>query len=192
MINSFLPKNIELNPSNLNTLSHSKMVANAAKLISEKTKILNPEKAYTYGLLHDVGKFYLPKNESYKHPRKGYELLKNNYPNIANICISHAFPDFNSYQHILNYCKKDKIEAEHISNILKSIKKNDYIDLIQLCDKLSALDNYISIESKLDWYQNNYRINTDELNLFYSPLKNLKHKFDILSNCNIYDILKVS
>lgn len=193
MIESFLPENLNSNPTNLNILSHSKTVANAAKLISQKTKILDPEKAYTYGLLHDIGKFYLAKNETYKHPRKGYELLRNNYPKIADICISHAFPDFNSYKHILNFCKKDGIEAKHISNILKTVKKNDYIDLIQLCDKLSALNNYISIESKLDWYRNNYNISLNELNLCYlTPLKKLKSKFDLLSGCDVYNILKIS
>lgn len=193
MIESFLPKNFESNPAHINTLFHSKMVANAAKLISQKTKTLDPEKAYTYGLLHDIGKFYLTKSETYKHPRKGYELLINNYPKVADICISHAFPDFNSYKHILNFCKKDKVEAKHISNILKTIKRNDYIDLIQLCDKLSALNNYITIESKLDWYRNSYNISADELNSCYSaPLQKLKGKFDLLSGCNIYNILKIS
>ncbi len=193
MIEYFLPKNTELNLNNLRTISHSKTVANAAKLISKKTKILDPEKAYTYGLLHDIGKFYLHKNETYKHPRKGYELLRNSYPKVADICISHAFPDFNSYKHILNYCKKDKIEAERVSSILKTVKKNDYMELIQLCDKLSTLNGYISIESKLEWYQNNYNISLAELNTCYLfPLRNLKNKFDLLSGCNIYDILKIS
>ncbi len=193
MIESFWPKNTNLVLSKLKTFAHSKTVANAAKTISKKTKILDPKKAYIYGLLHDIGKFYLPKNEIYKHPRKGYELLKGNYPKVADICISHAFPNFSSYKHILNYCKKDKSETERVSNILKTVKKNDYIELIQLCDKLSTLNGYISIESKLEWYRNNYNISSDELNTcYFFPLQNLKNKFDLLSGCNIYDLLKIS
>ena len=188
-LSQLLPENIKLNPDNLKTISHSKTVANAAKLIAEKTKILDPRMAYNCGLLHDIGKFYIP---SYKHPKKGYELLINTHPKIAEICISHPFPNFDSYQHILNYCKSDKIEANQISNILKNIEKNDYIELIQLCDKLSTLDGYISIESKLDWYKNNYNINVNELNDCYlAPLQKLKNKFDSLSGCDIYDLLKI-
>lgn len=192
MINSFLPNNFKDNPQNLKVLTHSKTVANAAKLISQNIKGLDPEKAYNYGLLHDIGKFYLNKSESYKHPRKGYELLKTDYPEAANICISHAFPDFNSYGHILNYCQQDRDEATYVFNVLKTIEKTDYIDLIQLCDKLSGLDNFVSIEAKLDWYQKSCNINYDELKVcYFEPLKKLKKKFDSLANDDIYNILRV-
>lgn len=192
MIELFLPPNISQSPSSLKTLAHSKMVANAAKLISSKIKSLDPEKAYTYGVFHDIGKFYLDKNESYKHPRKGYEMMKNDYPRIADICISHAFPNFRSYNHILHYCHNDKMEASYVLDILKGVRRTKYVDLIQLCDKLSGLDHYVSIESKLDWYSQNYGIAPNELQIcYFKPLNALKLKFDKLVQGDIYDILGI-
>ena len=190
MLLSILPQDIELTPERQKTLAHSKTVANAAKLIAEKTSHLDPEKAYGFGLMHDIGKFYLEKSEYYKHPLWGYRLLLEKQPETAVICLTHAFLDFESYDHILSFCHDDQYEADEIIRILKTVSPDDYIGLIQLCDKLSGLNNYVTIEEKLEWYQNTSGISKEALESYYlKHLCDLKSKFDKLTGDDIYSIL---
>lgn len=192
MIQEFLPKNWESNPQNQKSFAHSKTVANAAQKIASLTHNLDAKKAYDYGLMHDIGKFYLTKNEMYKHPRVGYELLKESHPDIAKICITHPFPDFDSYDHILHYHKNDKAEAQKTFDILSKIEKTDYMELIQLCDKLSRLDDYISLDGKVKWYLETYNLDPDELvSQYVDRLTKTKKKFDTMTGTDIYDILGI-
>ena len=74
MVLSILPQDIELTPERQKTLAHSKTVANAAKLIAQKTSHLDPEKAYGFGLMHDIGKFYLDRSFAAVFIRDAYTL----------------------------------------------------------------------------------------------------------------------
>ncbi|MDR0942058.1 MAG: HDOD domain-containing protein [Holosporales bacterium] len=189
-LEKFLPRNWGNNLRYARTYNHSKTTAKAAKTISSRIRGMNSDQAYVYGLMHDVGKFYLTPQDSYKHPRLGYELLKENYYDIAEICISHAFPDFNSLDYILSYCRNDKTEANKVFETLKTVVRNDYIDLIQLCDKLSGLDGYTTIESKFKWYVETRGVKLNDVSRNY--LKNLqaiKAKFDDLSGKEVYALL---
>ena len=192
-LEEFLPKEWESSPQCMRTLQHSKTVANAARIIASKTSTLDPQKAYTYGLMHDVGKFYIHRSEKYKHPRLGYELLKDQYHDVANICITHPFPNFDSFEHILHYCHLDEVEAQNIYIILKTIKKDDYVQLIQLCDKISRTEDYISWEGKLNWYINTYNLSRNELIGQYSEkLGELKSKFDKMVDADVYELVGIS
>lgn len=193
MISAFLPKDWDLNPQNQKYFAHSQTVANAALLIADHSEKLDSKKAYSYGLMHDIGKFYLRDFEKYKHPRIGYEMLKISHPDIANICISHPFPNFESYDHILQYCQNDKEEASKIIEILKTIEKNDYIKLIQFCDKISRIDDYISIEEKFDWYVKNYNIKPNETTSQYlKQLNSIKSKLNNMALGDVYKILRIT
>ncbi|MBR1479496.1 MAG: HDOD domain-containing protein [Alphaproteobacteria bacterium] len=190
MLEKFLPQNWRANPRNERTFDHSHTVARAAKVIAAQTSVLDPELAYLYGLMHDVGKFHLPPRESYKHPRVGYELLKSPHSDIAAICISHPFPDFDARHHILQYCKNDEVEAAEVQKILQTVEENTYVELIQFCDKVSTIDGYISIEEKLKWYNETYGISLQELNAEYiKPLLHIKKKLEKLTNRDVYELL---
>lgn len=192
MINLFLPKNWQNSEKNLKIYNHSLMVANAAKKIASRTTHLDPDKSYTYGLMHDVGKIFLSKEIMYQHPRIGYEKLKDAHPDIAEICISHGFPDFDLFEHILHYCHNCEEEAQKVSKILKNIKMNDYIQLIQFCDKVSTLDNYVTFEMKLNWYMETYQIEEDELVRCYAKkFTEIKLKFDKMAGIDIYELLEI-
>lgn len=49
----------ELDPSDEKLWEHSLRCAEAARLLAERTGIINPEDAYTLGLLHDIGEILL-------------------------------------------------------------------------------------------------------------------------------------
>ncbi|MBQ9335405.1 MAG: HD domain-containing protein [Alphaproteobacteria bacterium] len=190
MIHQFLPKDWQTNENQKRCYDHSHTVANAAKLIASHTTDLNWQKAYTFGVMHDIGKFYLKPEEKYKHPRVGYELLRNTHPDVALICLTHPFPNFNSYEHILHYHHDDVEEANKVFNLLKNIKEDIYIHLIQFCDKVSRINDYIRWEDKLNWYLETYNLDPNEITNQYSlHLQMIKNTLDTMINGDVYELL---
>jgi hypothetical protein len=168
-------------------------VANAARLVASRIAALDPEKAYMYGMMHDVGKFYLPANEAYKHPRIGFKLLETKHNDIAEICVSHAFPDFSDLEHILSYCHGDKPEAHAVCELLSNIKHDLYIDLIQFCDKVSGIGTYMTIEAKYDWYiERDIMIQNDVTLRYLETLQSIKKKLDKLVGYDLYALIGAS
>lgn len=192
MIEQFLPANWQLLAHGKRAYAHSHMVAYVAQKIASNTAELDTDRAYEYGLMHDIGKFYLSKSELYKHPRIGYELLVNSYPDIATICLTHPFPDFNNYEHILHYHHEDENEAKKVFELLGKIEKNIYIELIQFCDKISRMNDYIRWEDKLQWYLETYNLDPNEISNQYSKhLKKIKQKLDTLTNMDVYNLIGI-
>ncbi|MDR1609791.1 MAG: HD domain-containing protein [Holosporales bacterium] len=172
---------------------HSLTAADTAKRLASHISLLDSDTAYTYGLMHDVGKFHLKPREFYKHPRVGYELLKEQYPDIAEVCISHAFPDFASFEHMLRYCHDDKKEADAVYSILQGITRTSYIDLIQFCDKVSGVDGWMSLETKFDWYCSKDEIIHDEITDHYNmSLQAVKLRLDELVGEDVYGVLGIT
>jgi hypothetical protein len=192
MLEEFLPSGWRRISQNIISYEHSKTVANAAKRIATCIKEMDSEKAYIYGMMHDVGKFYLDKQNSYKHPRLGYDIMKNSYNDVAKICISHAFPDFDSFEHVLHYCHGDEIETHTVFDILKTIRRNNYIDLIQFCDKISGVHGYMTIEDKFNWYIKMYKIEKNAMSLHYLKCLNaIKKNLDKIAGSDVYDIVDI-
>ncbi|MFW9827399.1 MAG: HDOD domain-containing protein [Candidatus Thorarchaeota archaeon] len=128
-------------------IKHSRLVANAAKLIAMHIKSLNSEQAYIMGLIHDIGRIE-GKNQE-RHTIDGFNFLKGKgYNELARICITHCFPnkDINANIGIWD-CNES--ELNFIENFLKNCEYNDYDRLIQLCDCISMDDKYILIEKRL-------------------------------------------
>ncbi len=180
-IEDFLPKNFRQWERNILTYNHSILVAKVAKKIA-KLCGLDAEMAFLCGKMHDIGKFIgipgVDPQKFYQHPRIGYELLKNINMQVAKVCIAHSFP-IKSETHVQHFCNGDDAEARAIWQILSSIKYDDYVELIQLCDKISGHDKYVSIEQKIEWYKSKGKISINDLEMYYKiPLLRIKAKFE--------------
>jgi putative nucleotidyltransferase with HDIG domain len=170
---------------------HSLMTARAAGAIAEIIPELDPERAYVSGLFHDVGKFYLAKSRKYKHPRNGYELMKNKNIDLANICISHPFPIFNHFEYIKYYCKNDIEEASSIADILAGISEDDiYVRLIQFCDKVSEPGGYINLSTKFKKYAEKYKASTELISPNHEGLVKVKEMLDCKAGHDVYSVLQ--
>lgn len=181
----------------LTTVKHSSMVARIASIIAVETKgAIEPAKAHMAGTLHDIGKLYIddPKLK-YQHPLKGYELLlRENDPEMAEICLTHPFPVSDNFEYIKNYCNGDEGTVEQIYNLLKTIKITPLIRLIQLCDKLAGLDSFVTFEEKIKWYQEKHMANfnfisSETIQININEYSKIKQQMDDLTGTDIYSLL---
>lgn len=144
-------------PDDIRIFGHSGMVAMAAYAIAKKSGELDPLTAYSYGLFHDIGKLYLSREKRYRHPLLGYNIMMSQgRPDIAVICLTHPFPDKIAKEFISVYCDGDIVESNNIETKLQDIDYNFAIKLIQLCDKISGADRYMTIDQKAELYLQRY------------------------------------
>ncbi len=190
IIKQYTIKPVIWHERNLKILWHSRTVAAAAESIANQIETLDPQKAYLYGMMHDFGKFYLSMAEKYKHPSLGYELMIENYPDIAEICITHPFPEVTLTEYLVHYCNGDELEVEKILDYKTGIEHNDYIKLIQFCDKICGINEYLTLDYKFKWYFKRYPIERDLLEQRYHIYMELKGYFDKLSKMDTYDLFK--
>ena len=169
---------------------HSLAVAQAAEKIAIAVnnncgqEKLNPEHAYIYGLLHDIGR-----QEGYTyiaHVYDGYHFLKSlGYENAAKICLTHSF----NLKTTEDYIGKIDITAqqmEEIKNLVASIEYDDYDRLIQLIDSTCSADGTKNLEKRMNDVKERYG--------YYPQAKwnknfELKEYFETLAGRNLYDII---
>lgn len=139
-----LNKAYKLNPTAWT--EHSKYVAKACKIIAEKCEDLDEEKAYIYGLLHDIGRYAGITSE--KHLIDGYKYCINyGWEKLAQICISHAF----MIQDIETSIGEFDISEEDynfMKEFIKNAKYDDYDFLVQLCDSLAMASGFCILEKR--------------------------------------------
>lgn len=131
--------------SNGKWCNHSLYTAKAAYAIAKKLH-LDCEKAYTMGLLHDIGRSLT--DGQFRHITMGYQyMMELGYTDIARICLTHSFP----LQDIYTYVGKmdvSKEEQEKFQILLKQCQYDIYDRLIQLCDSISTDKGYVLPEQK--------------------------------------------
>lgn len=126
-------------------IKHSKNVAAVAQKIAKKSK-LDEQRAYAYGLLHDIGRSRT--KGQFQHIMYGYEMMmENGYDDIAKICLTHSFPIQNIYSYV-GKLDVTQNEVEKYQKLLQNCVYDDYDRLIQLCDAISTDTGYVCIEKR--------------------------------------------
>ncbi len=170
---------------------HSYAVARAAEKIALAVnqncgqEKMNPDLAYVYGLLHDIGR-----QEGYTyiaHVYDGYHfLLSLGYKNAARICLTHSF----NLQTTDDYIGKIDItdqQMEEIKTLLASVEYDDYDRLIQLLDSTCGADGTQNLEKRMSDVKARYG--------YYPQAKwdknfELKKYFEELAGRSLYDIIR--
>lgn len=172
--------------------NHTKLVADAARIIAASTPDMNPELAYIYGILHDYGKYFgdIFGKKSF-HGLEGYKrLLELGYDRAAKINLSHTFieKDF-VVEEFSTYYLPDLLEAK---NLLSHLEYDDYDRLIQLCDLLPKnFGGYCKFEERFIHIRKFYGLSDQ---IYYKRLNGatgLKNYFENKCNCNIYKLLNI-
>ena len=133
---------------------HSYAVARAAEKIARAVnqkcgqEKMNPDLAYVYGLLHDIGR---QEGHTYiAHVYDGYHfLLSFGYEKAAQICLTHSFNLKTTEDYIGKIDISDN-QMEEIKQLLAAAEYDDYDRLIQLLDSTCGADGTLNLEERMN------------------------------------------
>ncbi len=177
--NEFLEEAQKLNPGPW--VEHSINVAKAAKMIAILDKDIDPDAAYIFGLLHDIGRragvYYV------RHALDGYNfLMKKGYDDAARICMTHAHSSKGEWD-----CTEE--EMEFVKYFLDGIEFDEYDMLIQLCDALSLPHGYCLIEKRIVEGVLRLNVMNEFILVMWRGVFDAKKFFESKLGCSIYTIL---
>lgn len=167
-------------------VEHSKYVADAARIIASHHPGLDPDRAYIFGCLHDIGR----REGVYqnRHIIDGYRFLQTRqFSAAARICLTHSFPvkDIKATPGTWECSVED---YEFIEKFLNQIEYSDYDRLIQLCDALVSANGFCLIEKR--FVDVAIRYGTDEYTILrWHAYLNIKKEFEKTLKQSIYSIL---
>lgn len=118
--------------------THCRGVAYVAEKIAAAAS-MDADKAYVFGLLHDVGK---EPHSGWGHIMIGYEkMMEEDLPEVARICLTHSFQVKSTLSDM-----KDEEFYDFVSEYVENVEYDDYDRLIQLADFMSCADGVVPIE----------------------------------------------
>ena len=128
--------------------NHSRTAAHCAECIAKASGgVLDPEKAYVLGLLHDIGRRYGKRHLG--HVVDGYTyMMQLGYDEVARVCLSHSFNDQSLADYVGNRDTTPE-ETALIESALASMVYDEYDRLIQLCDSLAGAEGVLDIEERM-------------------------------------------
>lgn len=179
---------------------HSYAVARAAekiaRAVNENAKantaahdnspaLLNPDFAYTCGLLHDIGR---QMGYTYMaHVYDGYHFLKNlGYDQLAKICLTHSF----NLHVIDDYIGKIDITPEQydeLKTLLAATEYDDYDRLIQLLDSTCGADGTQNLEARMNDVKERYGYYPEGK---WNKNFELKEYFEKLMGRDFYEVIR--
>jgi hypothetical protein len=167
-------------------VDHSHRVPEAAAQITAHHPNLEPELAFSAGLLHDIGRregiFGM------RHVVDGYRfMLAEGYPDAARICLTHSYPIPNM---MIGSSKWDGTQAEQdfVAQTLSSIAYDAYDKLIQLCDSICLPTGPVLMEKRLVDVVMRYGFNAYTLEKWQAFI-NIQTEFESLIGGSIYALL---
>jgi hypothetical protein len=167
--------------------NHCRHAADAARKIALACG-MDGDRAYVFGLLHDIGRFDGVRD--LHHVIAGSRLMEEKgFPSVMRICLTHSFPikNINVYSGQLSDCTESELGM--LTSFLESVEYNDYDRLIQLCDALCLSTGVCLVEQRLIDVGLRYGINPWTMRKWKAVL-DLKRHFDELAGMNIYSLFK--
>ena len=165
---------------------HSISVAKNARLIAEKTSVMDSDKAYVMGLMHDIGRRAGIKG--ILHIFDGYDYMMSiGQEEIAHICLTHSFPIKNVNTFFGKYdCSSE--QKKFLQKFLANRQYNNYDILIQLCDAISLPNGACIMEKRFVDVALRHGLPDFTIEK-WKAFMNTKKYFDELCGCNIYSLL---
>ena len=165
---------------------HSISVAKNARLIAEKTSVMDSDKAYVMGLMHDIGRRAGIKG--ILHIFDGYDYMMSiGQEEIADICLTHSFPikDVNTFFGKYDCSSEQK---KFLQQFLVNRQYTNYDILIQLCDAISLPNGACIMEKRFVDVALRHGLPDFTIEKWKAFMNTKKH-FDDLCGCNIYSFL---
>ena len=172
----------ELNPGPWT--KHSLNVGIAARNIAEKIPSLDADKAYVFGILHDIGRrvgiVSIP-----KHAYEGYRYcMEKGWDEVAKICMTHSYE---LMEDDFNYEPSTEEEIT-IKEYIKDCEADDYDRLIQLCDSLAKDYGFVILEKRFVDVARRYGMLGGTIEGWNKKFE-IKENFEQVMGCSVYDVL---
>ena len=168
-------------------INHSLYTARAAEAIALEHPTLDPQAAFIFGYLHDIGR--REGNTHMRHVLDGFNFLTRlGYDDAARVCLTHSFPVKNVRAIVGTWDNCVVTDLAFIQSYLDRIEYNEYDKLIQLCDALALPSGYCLMEKRLMDVTLRYGVNEYTL-LRWKAFLGLKNEFEMVINKSIYDCL---
>ena len=167
-------------------VDHSRYVALACQNIAERCPHLDADKAYIYGILHDIGRYAGVTSE--RHLIDGFRFcMERGWTKAAQICISHAFmlKDISTSIGVFDMTPEDK---SFIAGFIRETEYDDYDRLVQLCDALALPSGFCLLEIRFVDVAIRYGMHPATIDRWKAVLE-IKKKFENIMGCSIYDVL---
>lgn len=179
-----LEKASKLNPGPWT--DHSRYVALACRNIAAKCGELSEEKAYIFGLLHDIGRYAGVTSE--KHLLDGYRYcMEQGWKKAAQICISHAFMIQDIATSIGKFDMSEE-EYQFMKQFVAQAEYDDYDRLVQLCDALALPSGFCLLEKRFVDVTIRYGFHASTIDRWKKILE-IKEMFEQKMGGSIYDVL---
>lgn len=165
---------------------HARYVARACKNIAGRCSHLDAERAYIYGILHDIGRYAGVSSE--RHLIDGYRFCRERgWEKAAQICITHAFmiPDIETAIGVFDMPEEDKV---FLAEFVKQAEYDDYDRLVQLCDALALPTGFCLLEKRFVDVAIRYGTKP-VLAQRWKVILGIKAHFENIIGCPIYDLL---
>ncbi len=174
----------ELNPGKWT--DHSRFVAFACKNIAAQCSDLSAEKAYCFGLLHDIVRHAGVTSE--KHLIDGYRFcIQRGWKKAAQICISHAFM-IQDIKTSIGTFDVSEDDYSFMKSFLENSVYDDYDRLVQLCDALALPTGFCLLEKRFVDVTIRYGIHPATVDRWKKILE-IKEQFERKINGSIYELL---
>ena len=165
-------------------IKHSLNVAEAAKRLANELN-LDTNRAYIYGLLHDIGRIY--KGIGVKHIIDGYHYMNElGYYDIARYCLTHTFflKDVKSSCCLWDITDE---EAHEIQKYLDTHEYDLYDKIIQIADCIGDAESFVTIERRLIDVHLRKGINEKTI-MTWNAIFKLQAELEELLDSSIYSI----
>lgn len=180
-------KELELSAS-LNSgkwVSHSRYAAKACELIAAACG-MDSEKAYIYGLLHDIGRRIGVCGQKHIYAGYVYALAKG-WDEIARISMTHSYL-YNDAEIGGSLYDGPAEEWEFVKKYISEVEYDDYDRLTQLADAVTCGEGFCIIEKRLVDVVMRYGVLPRMVEKWHKVFE-IKAYFDNLCGQSIYNLL---
>lgn len=162
--------------------AHSRNVGVAARNIAAKVPGMDPERAYIFGLLHDIGR-RVGVVDIPTHVIEGYRFcMAQGWDEAARICMTHSWP-----LGAAELSGEPATQAE-IRAYLSALTYDDDDRLIMLCDSLAADYGFCILERRFVDVARRYGVWPNTVARWNETFR-VKEDFERRMGCSVYDVL---
>lgn len=164
---------------------HSIRVAEVAYHIGKYLDV-DEDRAYCYGLLHDIGK--TSGSSGLRHTYAGYKQLCNlNIIDRPDICLTHSFPLKNAASYMgENDCTEE--EYGFVKNYIDNCEYSLFDRIIQLADAIAGADGCMILEISMVKVALKYKVNDYTIDSWKEYFRIYDDIEKLLGN-NVYSVL---